>query len=230
MQAFANDAFLDKRRKYAKWGNYIGLGALFIGLFTAARSPVLSSTLLLIGVLGASIGAYMANRYIREPRPDQLLARALDGLDKRYTLLSYYLPSDQVVFSHRGFTVLVTRAQQGEITYAEGRWDHQLRMRKIKQLFGEPAISKPEKDLELEVRDVEKWVSSLNLSDQVPVNGVIVFTGENVQLDVQDPNLPAVTLQDLASHFRDHMGDRGLLTTSQRREIESKLDALVGKA
>lgn len=229
MQAFANDAFLDKRRKYAKWGNYIGLGALFIGLFTAARSPVLSSSLLLVGVLGASVGAYMANRYVREPRPDKLLARALDGLDKRYTLLSYYLPSDQVVFSHRGFTVLVTRAQQGEITYADGRWDHQMRHRRIKQLFGEPAISTPEKDLGLEVRDVERWVSSLGLSDQVPVNGVIVFTGEDVQLDIQDPDFPAVTLENLAAYFRDSTRDQPLLTTSQRREIESKLDALVGR-
>ena len=229
MQAFVNDAFLNKRRKYAKWGNYIGLGALVIGLFTAVRSPVLSSTLLLIGVLGASVGAFMANRYVREPRPDQLLARALDGLDKRYTLLSYYLPSDQVVFSHRGFTVLVTRAQRGQITYADGRWDHQMRNRRIKQLFGEPAISKPEKDLELECRDVEKWVSSLGLSDQVPVNGVIVFTGEDVQLNIQDPDFPAVTLQNLAGFLRDTTSDQTLLTTSQRREIESKLNALVGR-
>jgi hypothetical protein len=145
MQAYVNDAFLNRRRKIAKWGNYIGLGALFGGLFTVSRSTALSSTLLLIGVFGASIGAYMANRYIREPRADQLLAKALDGLDKRYTLFSYYLPVDQAIFSHHGFTVLVTRPQPGMITYSDGRWHHRSSMRRLKQLVGEPSVGSPER-------------------------------------------------------------------------------------
>ena len=124
MQAIVNQTFLSRRRQLAKWGNYIGMGALIAGLFTVAKSPTLSSSLMLVGVLAASIGAFLTNRFVRERRVDQLLSRALDGLDKRYTLLSYYVPVDHVVFSHRGFTIIEARSQDGQIRYANGRWSH----------------------------------------------------------------------------------------------------------
>lgn len=230
MQAFVNNVFLDRRRKYAKWGNYIGFGALFAGLFTATRSPVLSSTLLLVGLLGASIGSYMANRYIREPRADQQLVHALDSLDKRYTLLSYYLPADQVVFSHRGFTVLEVRPQEGLISYTNGRWNHKAGFRKIMQLFGEPSLGSPHKDLAALTTSMKEWVSSLAVDGEIPVNGAVVFTGARAELQIEGLGCPAVPASELATLFRSGFGEEAPLSTSQRREIESKLDALVGKA
>ncbi|MHB1317392.1 MAG: hypothetical protein ACYCYF_02110 [Anaerolineae bacterium] len=230
MQAFVNNAFLDRRRKYAKWGNYIGFGALFAGLFTATRSPVLSSTLLLVGLLGASIGSYMANRYIREPRADQQLAHAMDSLDKRYTLLSYYLPADQVVFSHRGFTVLEVRPQEGLISYANGRWNHKAGFRKIMQLFGEPALGSPHKDLASLMASMKEWASTLAVDGEIPINGAVVFTGARAELQIEGLGYPAVTANEVANVFRNGFGEQAPLSTSQRREIESKLDALVGKA
>ena len=230
MQAYANSAFIAKRRKIAKWGNYIGLGALFLGLFTVSRSPVLSSTLLLIGVFGASIAAYMTSRYVREPRADQLLARAIDGLDRRYTLLSYYLPVDHVVFSHHGFTVLMTRAQQGDISFSNGRWNHQMRMRRIKQLLGEPALARPDRDLQGEITEVSHWVATQGMGENVPVSGVIVFTSDRATLNTDGLDCPAVTLKNLADFLREGLPEAARLSTSERREIESKLDELVGKA
>jgi hypothetical protein len=229
MQAYVNDAFLNRRRKIAKWGNYIGLGALFGGLFTVSRSTALSSTLLLIGVFGASIGAYMANRYIREPRADQLLAKALDGLDKRYTLFSYSLPVDQAIFSHHGLTVLVTRPQPGMITYSDGRWHHRSSMRRLKQLVGEPSVGSPEKDLQVDMDTMRRWVAKQGLGADVPVNGAVVFTNENATVSVQGLGIPAVSLSGLATLMRDGLDVQAPLSTSQRREVESKLDELVGK-
>ena len=41
---------------------------------------------------------------------------------------------------------------------------------------------------------------------------------------------PAVSLTELAALMRDGLDDQAPLATSQRREVESKLDELVGKA
>ncbi|MGI6368233.1 MAG: hypothetical protein ACOX2L_07760 [Anaerolineae bacterium] len=226
MQAFANQPFLEKRRKLARWCNYIGLGALFGGLFLASRSPAISSGLLLVGVFAASMGAFMANRYVREPRPDQLLSRALDGLDKRYTLLSYYLPTEHVLFSHDGFTAIIARSQQGTIRCAQGRWTHKQRGRWFKQLMGEPSLANPMQDLARERQDLQRWATSQQLGD-VPINGLVVFTGKDVVLELKDPSVPAVTLSHLADYVREG-STAAPLTTSQRREIENKLHALVG--
>lgn len=230
MQAFVNEELLRKRRQYAKWGNLIGLGMLFGGLFTVARSPALSATLLLVGVVAAGVGSYMASRYVREPRADQLLAKALDGLDKRYTLYSYYLPADHTVFSHHGFTVIDTRPQTGTIVYANGRWSHRTRFRWLKQLVGEPALVSPEKDLDADISALQTWSARQGLGVEIPIHGVIVFTNENARLNIQGLRYPAVTLSELPDLLRAGMGDQAPLSTGQRREIESLLDELVHKA
>ena len=147
MQSFVNQPFLAKRAKYSKWGLYVGFGSLFAGLMTATRIPLLAYLLLLVGLLGATFGSYMANRYVREPRVDQVLENMLGGMDKRYSLYSYYLPSDYVIVSHFGLTVVVPRTQDGEISYTDGRWRHKAGIRKVMQFFGEPSLGKPDQDL-----------------------------------------------------------------------------------
>jgi hypothetical protein len=230
METLVNERFLAKRRTYARWASYIGFGALFGGLFASTRIPTLSYALLLVGLGAASIGSFLANRYLREPRADQLLSRALEGLDKRYTLFSYCLPTDHVVFSHKGFTVIETRAQQGNIAYRNGRWSHRAGARKFMQLFGEPSLGKPEKDLERQIGFVTKWLETAGWNEQVPVNGVIVFTNPNARLSIEGLAYPAVPVTELAQFMRSTLATQTPLSTSQRREIEGKLDALVSAA
>lgn len=78
MESFVNQPFIDKQAKYAKWGSYVGFGALFLGLLTTSRQPILAYVFLLVGLLGATFGSYMASRYVREPRPDQTLAEVME--------------------------------------------------------------------------------------------------------------------------------------------------------
>jgi hypothetical protein len=230
METLVNETFLDKRRKYARMGSYIGFATLFTGLLMSTRNPFVSYGLLLVGLLSASVGSFMANRYVREPRADQVLSEALQSLDRRHTLLNYYLPTDHVVFSHNGFTVIETRPQGGLISYRNGRWTHRAGLRKIMQLFGEPSLGKPEKDLEQQVDVVTKWLATVGWGENIPIRGVIVFTNPDVRLDVAGLPYPAVTARELPGVMRDGFGQQAPLPTSQRRELEGKLDALVSKA
>ncbi len=230
MQSVVNQEFLDKRGKYARWGSYIGFAALFIGLITALRQPLLSYLFLLIGLLAASFGSYMSNRYVREPRPDQRLAEAMENLDKRYVLYNYYLPSDHVVFSHHGFTVLEPRPHEGEVIYRDGRWKHKAGFRKILQFFGEPALGKPDQDLERQVEWVQEFVEQIPSEEEIAVHGAIVFTHPNVELDLEDLDIPAVKLDELPEFMKEGLRDQPFLSTSQRREIRSMLDDMVAQA
>lgn len=231
MESIVNLPFLRKRGKLARWGSLLGFLALLAGLLTAGQQLLLVSyALLLVGLLGASVGSYMANRYVREPRADQRLARALESLDKRYVLYSYYLPSEQVLFCHFGFTVIEVRNQEGAVRYADGRWTHKAGFRKILQLFGEPSLGKPEQDLQREVNWMRQWVTKFKGDQEIAVNGVIVFTNPSVQLDIQGLDTPFATLETLPQAIRDAFGNQPPLTTSRRREIRSMLDDLVAKA
>jgi hypothetical protein len=231
METIVNETFLAKRAKYARWGTLLGLGALFGGLLTAGQQQLLVSYgLLLVGLLAASVGSYMANRYVREPRADQRIAQALESLDKRYVLYSYYLPSEQVLFSHRGFIVLEIRNQEGLVAYEDGRWTHKAGWRKIMTLFGETSLGKPEQDLEREVGWVREWVDTFDPDQEIPVSGVILFTNPKVTLDIQGLDVPYATLAELADVIKTSFSGRPPLSTSRRREIRSMLDDMVARA
>src|SRR5512141_1249399 len=117
MDTFVNEPFLKKRAMYGKWGMYVGLGALVLGLFTTTTYPLLAYLFMLVGLIGATFGSYMQSQYVREPRADKRLDKALEGLDKRYAAYHYYLTSNHVLTSHYGFIVLIPRHQEGEVTY-----------------------------------------------------------------------------------------------------------------
>lgn len=230
MEHFVNQPFLAKRAKVARWGSYIGLGALFIGLMSSMRYPLLSYAFLLVGLLGAAIGSYMANHYVREPRADQVLAQALEGLDKRYALYSYYLPSNHVLAFHLGLVVLEPRAQTGEVFFQKGRWQHKGGWRKILQIFGEPALGRPDQDLLQEIKWVKDWVEKAMPDEEIPVKGVIVFTDPKVTLHLEGPMpVPAVKAEELPRFLKEGFREVPVLTTAKQKALRRLLDDVVAQ-
>lgn len=227
MEVYTNDEFLEKRAKYAKWGSYVGFGALFLGLMTTSRSPILAYLFLVIGLLGASLGSYMTNRYVREPRADQVLANALEQLDKRYALYNYYLSSDHVVASHHGLTIVKPRGQKGEVVYEEEGWRHKAGWRRLLQLFGEPTLGKPDKEVEEEVGWLKEWIDEV-MEEDIPVNGVIVFTDPEVRLHVEDDDaLPIIVLDDLPRYMRQGLKEQPTIRTATQTDLRSLLDEVI---
>jgi hypothetical protein len=227
MQSFVNHPFLKKRGQYARWGSYIGLGALLVGLVITGRSPLLAYLFLLIGLLGATFGSYMANRYIREPRPDQVLENSLAELDKRYAMYHYYLSSNHVIASHYGLTVVIPRSQTGGIAYTNGHWQHKAGFRKVLQLFGEPGLGRPERDLNEEMQSVKEWVTKALPDADIPVNGVILFTNPKVDLQVKQAPVPAMDPGELVAYMKQGLKGQPTLSTATQTALRSLLDAVV---
>jgi len=229
MDNLVNQPFLDQRRRYANWATYAGLGALFVGIITSSRSLLISYVFLVLGVLAASIGAYLSNRYVKEPRADQVLGRALQGLDKRYALFNYYLPSSHVIASHHGLTVVLPRPQKGQITYgADGKWQHRARWHWVTQFFGEPSVGKPELALADEIEPVRRWIAEALPGDEpVPVNGVVVFTHPDAVLDAASAPVKVLMASELADYLRDGMKEQPVLSTSRQKELRRLLDRVV---
>lgn len=227
MEVFVNEAFLKRRRRLASWSTYVAIGALVLGLIMSSRQILVSYALLLVGMLGATIGSQLTAAYVREPRADSVLAEALSGLDKRFALYCYYLPSHHVVVSHHGLTVVTPRAQRGEISYANGKWRHKAGARKLLQLFGEPALGRPDADTEQEIKWVAEWAQEMMPETEIPVTGVVVFTDPQITLYANDAPVPAVKVADLPAFLRQDLKSQPTLTTAAQKELRRKLDAIV---
>ena len=229
MDSVVNEPFLKQRSLYARWGSYIGFGFLFAGLISMNRSYLLAYLFMLVGLIGAAFGSYIANRYVREPRPDQAFGEALEGLDKRYKMYSYYPPSNHLIASHYGLTILEPRTQEGEIAYDGGRWRHKAGWRKVFQLFGEPAIGKPDQDVTREVEWVKEWIDQVLPEDDIRVTGAVVLTGSKVTLDASDSPVPAVKQEDLTRHLKEGLKGKQTLTTAKQKELRSIMDQVVAE-
>lgn len=233
MQVRVNARFLTKRRNLARWGGYVGIGSLLVGLLITTSYPesaigqFLIYPFLLIGLLGATYGSYMTNRYVREPRGEQVLEDVLEKLDERYTLYAYYLPSRLVIASHYGLTVIEPQAQGGEIRYENGRWHHKAGMGRLGQFFGEPSLGRPEQTVEQEVGQVQNWVHKYLPDQDVPVNGVVLFTNPKAVLAVADAPVPALTPDQVMAYMRQGMKGQPMLSTARQKELGRVLDALV---
>jgi hypothetical protein len=224
VENIVNEPFLAKRTKYAKYASYVGFGALLIGLLTARPEMMwLAYVMLMIGLVAASIGSFLANRYVKEPRADKVLADALENLDKRYVLYQYHFPTSHLLLSHFGLTVLDPYAQAGEISYSGGRWRHKAGIRKVMQFFGDPALGKPEQELQRETERIKKWIDESLPEENIPVNGVIVFTNPNARLTVEG-DVRAVKADGLAAFMKDGLKGGAVLTTSMQKQLRKMLD------
>ena len=231
MQVRVNERFLAKHRNMAKWGGYVGIGSLLVGLLTTtgtnASSQFLVYPFLLIGLIGATFGSYMTNRYVREPRGDQVLEQSLEKLDNRYSLYAYYLPSRLVIASHFGLTVVEPEAQSGEIRYENGRWRHKAGLGRLGQFFGEPSLGRPDQALAQEIGLVQNWVAKALPDQDIPVNGIVLFTNPKASLAVNDAPVPALSPDQLLEYMRQGMKGQPMLSTARQKELGRALDALV---
>jgi hypothetical protein len=230
MESFVNQPFLAKRAKFGRWGSFVGLGALILGVMVTTRSPLAAYGLLLIGLLGATFGSYMANPYVREPRADQVLAKAMEGLDKRYALYSYYFPSHHVIASHYGLLVAIPRAQEGQVWVNGGQWRHKAGWRKLLQLFGEPGVGRPDQDAIHEAGRVKEWIEKLLPDNDVPVLAAVVFTNPKVELHVSAPTVPTMSAPELADYMRQGLKGQPTLSTATQKELRRTLDGLIAEA
>jgi len=183
------------------------------------------------GLLAASFGSYNANRYVREPRPDQVLDKALEGLDKRYALYHYYFATPHVLTSHLGLTVFLPKVQEGEISYEDGRWRHRAGLRKILQLFGEPGLGRPQAELEQDVQWLKEWIDAAMPGDDIPVTGAVIFTNPRATVRASKAPVPALTADQLVRFVKqDLRGQVSALSTAKQKELRRVVDEAIAAA
>ncbi len=218
MQVFVNEAFLAKRAKIARWGSIIGLAVLVLGLFVVGTNVTLSYVFLIVGFICATVASFIMYQYVREPRADQVIAKALRQVDRRYSLYSYYLPSDNVILSHHGITVVIPRMQKGRVWYDGKRWHHKAGFSKVKQFFGEPGVGRPELDVAQDIRTMQKWLAKRGMED-VPVNGLVVFVNPEIELELDNPPVPVVQPDNVADFFKEKLDNAPKISTARLKEL-----------
>ena len=211
-------------RRNARLGGIATLGglALLIGgmIFTfTIRDPSLvgySWLLLIAGFIASQVGVYFGGRFGRSPRPDELLDQALKGLDERYSIYHYTTAVSHLLVGPAGVWILLPRHQGGKIAYVKGRWRQTKSgcVQAYLRFFAQEGIGRPDLDIPVETQSLMKFFKKEHPEMEVPpILAALVFTHENVELDVADAPAPSLAAKELKEFIRKKAKDAPLSLT-----------------
>ena len=218
---------IQRLRKIGQYASLAGMALLISGLviaFTNLGNIFLYQLLALsLGWLVSQVGIFLAQRYVRSPRPDQVLDEALAKVAREGRIYHYLMPAPHVLLLPTGIIVINTKFQTGKI-YAEGdKWKQTgLGLRK---LFGQEGLGNPTREAENMIHSVASYLHKHAPEvEEVPIAAMIVFTTKDLKtLDVKGSRIPAMHYTKVKGFLRQRKRDERM-PTADYQAIRAALD------
>jgi hypothetical protein len=192
--------------RISKITSMAGIAALVIGMILAFTNSTNALALQLValgfGWILSQVGIYLAHRYVREPRPDQVIDKALGKVTRKGRLYHYLLPATHVLLMETGIIILVAKFQGGKISVEGDKWKQTgMGMRKF---FGQENLGNPTREAEDSIKALAHYISNNAPEvEEVPIGALIVFTAvEPKDLDLSESRFPAMHHSKVKSYLR----------------------------
>jgi hypothetical protein len=210
MKVTTNEQLLKRRAKIVRWTSLIGLVVLGGGLVASFSEEHYFFALpaLVLGFVLANISAYNANRYVKEPRSDQALEKALRGFDNTHHLFNFTAPIPHVLFTPSKMYALTVKAQDGQIWKEGERWRRNFSLRRVFLFFNDEALGNPTREARANANRLNKELSDVIEEGLPPAQPIVVFTNPDVQLEgtesssSREGDVPVVRGKDLKKYLR----------------------------
>lgn len=195
----------DKVNSRATLANAASVGGMLL-LLASVLAPLFIQSLapyalvfLFIGGATSMTGIYLANRWVRKPRPEESLDKALKAFDDSYRLYHYPdLPADHVLLTPSGLVAMDVVNLAGSFAHRKGRWKESMTMGRALRYLVEPRVADPVLLKETLADDLERWLrDNLKSGARIPIKVLTVFTHPAVQLELDDASVPAVAIGKL---------------------------------
>ncbi len=198
---------------FAKIMSYGGMGILLIGLVLVfiiddfERVILFQMGALFVGWLAAQVGIYLMPRYVRSPRPDEILDEALKKVAKNGRLYHYLLPAPHVLLTPQGVILFNLRPNIGKISVDGDDWHQSGGF--FKRFLGQEPIGNPSKEVEKMVEAMGNYIrQSAPSVEEVPIGALIVFTSKGAtELDLKESRLPALHYTKVKGFLRQQKRD-----------------------
>lgn len=221
MVIIRDDNRIAKLKKRSQQVSLIGIVMLvggFILVFTGIPNLIVYQTLALLGgwVL-SQIGMYLAHRYSRSPRPDEVLDDALKSVARNGRLYHYVLPAPHVLLTPAGPIVFNLKFQVGRISVENDKWSQ--KGIGTRRFFGQEGLGNPTRETESMIKGLAGFISrQVPELEEVPIGAMIIFTTKNIEsLDLDGSTIPAMH----ASKLRGYLRQKGLGQPLPEEEYEA---------
>lgn len=208
MKIIKNEKLIKRNDQIGKATSLVGLVVLLGGMFISWQKPELFNYAilsLLAGFILTQVSIYMGNRFGRSPRPDEKLDAGLKGLPGDFTIYHYTAPVSHLIVGPAGIWIILPYRQNGVITYNKNRWKMSGGgfMQGYMRLFGQEGIGRPDLEADGEISSLQKQLVKKMESENIPpINAVLVFTSDEVEINAEGAPMPAMKLKQLKDFLR----------------------------
>ena len=207
MKVFTNETLIKRNALFSKTLSALGLLVLLSGLAASFMRPewhALPFYTLITGFLLSNVGMFLANRYVREPRPDRALTSAIKGLDDRHHLYHYQFPAQHTLVTPSGIYAITTKFQGGSVTWDETRKRFRHNgVSVFRRFFGQESLGRPLIEAGAEANRLAKFLAKKFGEDAPPVFPLLVFTNPKVDFGiVKNTPIPVLKAKRLNPYLR----------------------------
>ncbi|MFT5196218.1 MAG: hypothetical protein ACI9EW_003724 [Cellvibrionaceae bacterium] len=218
MRILTNEKYVASRKKIGSIFSFAGIGVLlggFVLTFTAEEGSTLSYLSLFslpLGWILSQVGLYFANRLIKKPIVHESIdegLRKLGNVGNNFHLYHYIFPVNHLVLTPNGVMAIVAKYQSGSITADGVSWKQKIGI--FQRFFGQQTLGNPALECDNQVKQIAKWISHNvpELAEQeLPIASVVVFTANDVELDVTKSDIPAVHHTKLKGFWKQRKQDQ----------------------
>lgn len=215
MKIIRNEARITYLRRVSLFASLAGLGILSLGLYFSLRGDpnlvFVQWVTLMVGIIIWQLSLNFTYKYVRRPRPDQVLDEGLKAAISKSFLYHFILPANHVLLTRAGPIVIIPLIQSGKISVGGENGDKWRRKGAWwRRLLGqEPPLGNPTREAEKAIGNLVNYVKEHAPElEELPIGAIIVFLAPASQstLDLEGSRIPAVHVDDLKKFIRKHVG------------------------
>lgn len=226
MKIVTNTAIIESRSKWAKRIAPLTMiflvGGLISNFMSINRPELFRLTLFLLalGFIFATISSYLVNRWVREPRADQVLEAILKKFGKEFVLFNYTSTPPHILTTPTRLYVIVVKQHDGQITVKGSRFSRKFTLRRLLRFFADEGMGAPVAEAQSYMEKLHKFLkSSLPEGEELPeIAPLIIFSNKDVELTVNDPVIPVIRSNELKTYLRDNDKVRNI-SAAQRHTL-----------
>lgn len=220
----------EKIQRRARMAHIASVGGMLILLGSVAVSlwqpgwTIPAGAMLFLGGAAAMTGIYYANRWVKRPRPEEVLDEALKSLDDRHRLYHYNLLCDHLLLTPGSIVVIETVNLEGRFDYRGGKWHQKITAGRAMRFFVEEKLGDPIKRAQETAWQIKALVvETVPEALALEAHAMVVFTNPFAVLNIENPPIPVCGPKKLRSRLPK---TNVRLATDVLIQVQERLDRL----
>ena len=174
------------------------LASVIIPLFLPGWAGI-AWVMLVVGLGTAMVGIYFANRWVRKPRPEDSLDKALKSLDERHHIYHYpSLPCSHILLTPSGLIAMEVINLGSVFSYRNGKWKEAMTVGRALRYIVEERVDDPVRSSQEMIQELKGRIEKeFNGEVQVPIKALTVFTHPTAVLEIEGAAIPVCKIEKL---------------------------------